>query len=67
VSLPSLAVDFLDRAVFLDDGQEVIDSLTLGVEQQRIDLVQSILGDCQLGSEVVVHSVPPYTFCVLFL
>ncbi len=42
-----LAIDFLGCAVFGDHGQKIVDDLRLGIEQNRINPVQPVLGNGQ--------------------
>jgi len=40
-------VDLLDGAILVHDGQEIVDDLAVGIEQQGVDFSQARFRDCQ--------------------
>lgn len=56
--LAVLAVDLLRRAIFGDDGQEVVHHFFAGVEQDGVDGVQAVGGDGEQFAQVFFHNSP---------
>ena len=49
---PVLAVDLLRSAVAGDDGEEIVDDPRIGIQQERVELVEPVAGNRQPMSEI---------------
>jgi hypothetical protein len=62
IGIPGLlgfAVDLLRRAVARDDLEQVVDDARVGIEQQRVDRIESIRRNGETLTQFLFHGRPP--------